>query len=183
MAKDSVLERLWDIVEGQDGYFSMPQAKALGIDRRAVIKACNRGRLERISRGVYRFTRYPITSDRVHLWEGVLWPQAHEPVEAVLSHETALALHGLSDANPETIHILVSSSVRIRRDVPAWLTVHRRDFQTTDTTHVDGLPVTTPDRTLHDIALDKDEATLAAAIQDAKRAGLVISPGTSHTNG
>ncbi|TAM74717.1 hypothetical protein EPN44_10405 [bacterium] len=72
MAKDSTLERLYDLAEGQDGYFTMPQALRAGIDRNAVVKAAHRGRVERISQGVYRFGRFPVLSERTHLWESVL---------------------------------------------------------------------------------------------------------------
>jgi predicted transcriptional regulator of viral defense system len=173
MAKDSTLERLYDLAEGQDGYFTMPQALRAGIDRNAVVKAAHRGRVERISQGVYRFGRFPVLSERTHLWESVLWPQARGPVEAALSHETALTLLGLSDVNPSQVHITVPRSFRLRREAPPWLVIHRADLGEAELDYIDGLPTTAAVRTLRDIA--KSAPTLLHdAMQDAERLGITV---------
>ncbi|MGB8909741.1 MAG: type IV toxin-antitoxin system AbiEi family antitoxin domain-containing protein [Candidatus Cybelea sp.] len=179
MPKDTTLERLYALAEGQDGYFSMPQALKAGIARNAVVKAAHRGRVERISQGVYRLGRFPVLSERTHLWESVLWPQARECVSAALSHQTALTIHGLSDANPAQVHITVPKSFRVRRDVPLWLTIHRASIGEAERDYVEGLPVTTVERTLRDIAV-ATPSLLHDAIEDAKRKGYVVPSDLTH---
>ncbi len=174
MPKDTVLERLYQIAEGQDGYFTTNQAAELEVDHKAINKAACRGRVERTSRGVYRLLRFPIFSERTHLWEGVLWPQARENVATALSHETALTLYGLSDANPTRIHITVPRAFRLRRRIPTWLVVHRANLEERERDYLDALPVTTVERTLRDIAQSASPAILHDALLDAQRKGLPI---------
>jgi predicted transcriptional regulator of viral defense system len=172
MPRDSVVEQLYELAEGQDGYFATAQATKLGIDHKAINKAAYRGRIDRVSQGVYRFRRFPVLSERTHLWEAVLWPQARENVEAVLSHETALVLHGITDANPTRVHITVPMTFRLRRKAPIGLSVHRAKLLPDDYDHIDGLPVTSLDRTLLDITATSPNL-LSDAVAEIKRRNLL----------
>jgi len=174
VARDTVLERLFQIAEGQDGYFTTRQAAELGVSRVAIKQAEQRGRLERATRGVYRLTRYPYTANVGQLWEAVLWPQSRKEITAVLSHDTALVLHNLSDINPPKTHITLPKRFRIQREKPEWLEVHRDHLLADDTELVNGLPVTTITRTLIDIGKTNRPAVLADAIRDAKRLGVLV---------
>lgn len=174
MPRDTVLQSLYEIAEGQDGYFTTVQAADQGVDHQAINKAAYRGRVRRLSQGVYRFVRFPMLSERTHLWEAVLWPQARGNIRTVLSHETALTLHGLSDVNPAQVHISVPRAFRLRRDTPPWLVVHRENVTDDDIDYIVGLPVTGVQRTLRDIARTASPAVLHDALRDAQRKGLTI---------
>jgi hypothetical protein len=150
MGAITVPERLFDLAKEQDGYFTTTQAAELGVDATAISKAAARGRIEHVSRGVYRMTRFPHSPSRAHLWEAVLWPQAASNVRGVLSHATALAVHGLADPNPQNVQLTVPKSFRVRRDLPAWLSLHRADLEEGDLVSVDGLPVTSVKRSVRD---------------------------------
>lgn len=53
------------------------------------------GDIERVTRGVYRLTRYPISPLGQYM-EAALWPQVRRPdARGVISHESALAIYGL----------------------------------------------------------------------------------------
>jgi predicted transcriptional regulator of viral defense system len=41
-------------------------------------------------------------------------------VRGTISHESALALYGLSDVSPSKVHITLPPALRIRRTPPAW---------------------------------------------------------------
>ena len=169
-------EKLFELAQDQDGYFTMRQAAAQGIKPTTLIQAARRSSLvERRSRGVYRLTLFPTGSGREHLWEAVLWPQVGTDVTAVLSHETALRLHQLSDVNPAEVHITVPKTARLERTVPDWLAVHRTDLAEYDITYVDGLRATAVERTLLDIARSLPQSNvLADAVRDARRRDLPI---------
>jgi predicted transcriptional regulator of viral defense system len=64
----------------------------------------------------------------------------------VISHESALAIYGLSDASPAKVHVTLSTGLRIRRAVPKRLALHYADLKPKDVQQVDGVPVTTAAR-------------------------------------
>jgi predicted transcriptional regulator of viral defense system len=75
----------------------------------------DRGLLERRRHGLYRVAAMPASSLDPYM-EAALWPVG---VQGVLSHSTALELHGLSDLMPAKVHITVPRRHRTRRDVPS----------------------------------------------------------------
>jgi len=168
------LTALYDLAEGQDGYFSTTQAQAEGVSRHTLAKAAARGQLLRTSRGVYRLARYPEASQHSHLWQAVLWPQVRTNVLATLSHYTALQLHELSDVNPEYTHITVPCALRIKRKQPPDLVIHHADLRAHEVQYVDGLPTTTVERTLRDVAAMGNSVALHDALRDARARKLAI---------
>ncbi|MDO8835760.1 MAG: type IV toxin-antitoxin system AbiEi family antitoxin domain-containing protein, partial [Vicinamibacterales bacterium] len=52
---------LYEIAEGQSGYFTAAQAKAAGLHQVRLVQLAKQGDIERETRGVYRFTRFPVT--------------------------------------------------------------------------------------------------------------------------
>ena len=94
---------LYDIAENQVGYFTAAQARTAGLHQVRLVQLARQGAIERVSRGVYSLTRFPV-SQLGHYMEAVLWPQVRRPdVVGVISHESALAIHELSDVNPARI--------------------------------------------------------------------------------
>ena len=104
--------------------------------------------------------------------EAVLWPQVRRPdVAGVVSHESALAIHELSDVSPARVHVTLPT-VRIRRQVPKGLVIHYADLAPEDVERVEGVPVTTPERAIRDAhASHVGNALVAQAIADGRRSG------------
>ena len=124
------------------------------------------GRLARVRWGVYRLVQYPATpnEDLVAAWLQV-------GREAVISHDSALALYGLSDALPGRIHLTVSRSASRRHP---GLALHTGRLSPAEVTEVEGLPVTTVPRTIADVAAaGLAEELVAQAVQEAIARGLV----------
>lgn len=167
------INSLYDLAEGQDGYFSTAQAEVEGVSRHTLAKAAARGILVRVSRGVYRLRRFPEISLHTHLWQAVLWPQVRTHVMATLSHYTALQLHELSDVNPEEAHITVPRVLRIKRPHNS-LIIHRADLAQHEVQYVDGLPTTTIERTLRDVAALGNSVVLHDALRGARARNLKI---------
>ena len=70
-----------------------------------------------------------------------------EPV--IVSDESAALIHGMGDLPPGGVHL---TSVRRLQSRQQWVTIHRRQITNREYQWVDGLPVTTPRRTLEDLA-------------------------------
>ena len=170
-------KRQWDtllygIAEDQAGYFTAAQARAAGLHQVRLVQLALQGDIERVSRGVYRFTRFPV-SRHGHLMEAVLWPQVRRPdIIGVISHESALAMHELSDVSPARVHVTLPAAVRIRRDMPKGLVIHNADLGSEDVERVEGVPVTTPERSIRDAhASHLGNQLVAQAISGGRRSG------------
>ncbi len=147
------IHEMYAIAEPQLGYFTAAQVREVGLNTANLAQLANRGVIERVSRGVYRLSRYPNTR-LDSLMEAMLWPQARSggPM-GVISHESALALYGMSEVSPSKIHITVPADTRMRRDVPPYLNIHRATLQPDEIRKVESILVTTPERSLRDVAV------------------------------
>ena len=163
---------LYELADNQIGYFTAAQARAAGLHQVQLAQLHQRGDVERVTRGVYRLTRYPISLLGQYM-EAALWPQVRRPdAHGVISHESALAIYGLSDASPAKVHVTVPIAFRIRRAVPTRLVLHYTDLTPTDVQQVDGVPVTTAARAIRDAhASHLGPALIGQAIRDGRRTG------------
>lgn len=165
-------QKLYELAEGQLGYFTAAQARSAGVLQVRLVQLHRSGDLERVSRGVYRLVRYPLSPLGQYM-EAALWPQVRRPgVRGVISHASALALYGLSDASPAKVHLTLPTGARVRRTVPRHLVVHHAVLPSRDVQEVEGIPVTTPERTIRDVHADHiGPALVRQAIEDGRRTG------------
>jgi predicted transcriptional regulator of viral defense system len=164
----SRIDELLPLAEQNDGLVTATQARKLGITDSVLARLTQRGKLERVARGVYHIPYFP--ADRLSQYrEAVLWARASQgPEQVVLSHETALGVYGISDANPARVHLTVPKSARLRRQKPKWIVIHRGV-----TTH-QGLPVTTVAKSVMDVMETTGRLGLARqAIKDARKEGFI----------
>ena len=99
----SLYSTLYSLAEDQMGYVTASQGRGAGVSAEAMVMMERRGRLERVSRGVYRLVEFPTVSHAQYM-QATLWPYG---CRGVLSHETALSLYQLSDVAPAKVHITV----------------------------------------------------------------------------
>ncbi len=165
----SAYQALAEIASEQHGYVTHDDARALGIPSMTLVRMAERGTLERVSRGVYRFPLLA-TGSLSQYMEATLWPQG---VRGVLSHETALDLHGLSDVNPSRIHFTVPRSHRIQREIPRLYVVHRADLSSDEVTRHEGIPIVTPERAVREAhEAGTGPAIVHQAIEDGRKRGI-----------
>lgn len=163
------LSTIYQIAEPQHGYLTVPQARAAGIRPQAVIDMYRRGVLERVSRAVYRLVNFPVF-EHGQFMEAILWPQ--DDVHGVLSHESALVYHALSDANPTRVHISLPPTHRVRRTPPKHSVIHYENLGPHDVEIIEGIPVTTPVRSIIDAHASHIGPTLIRqAIDDGRQSG------------
>lgn len=163
---------LAELAAEQFGLVTLVDTRAVGYRDSSVAQMARRGRLERISQGVYRVPFMPGGQLRPYM-EAALWPVG---VRGVLSHETALDLWEVSDVNPAKIHITVPSAHRTQREVPASYVVHREDLNPGEISEIEGVPVVTLERAIRDGAADGVALDLIEqAVRNGRDRGLLTA--------
>jgi predicted transcriptional regulator of viral defense system len=163
-------DHLFETAGAQDGYFTTRQAADAGYSTQLLLKHIRAGRVARTRRGIYRLVHFP-AGEHEELVTTWLWSER----AGVISHQTALALHGLSDALPAHVHLTLPSAWRRRRfRVPADVVLHHADVPPEDHTWFGAVPTTSPRRSLSDCAREGlSPELLRQAAQQALRRGLV----------
>lgn len=156
----------FQLAESQGGYFSARQARRAGLSRAVLAYHVKTGRLLRVSRGVYRLAEFPETP---HADLIIAWLAAGE--EAVVSHESALLLYGLTDLLPAEIHLTVPRTAS--RRLPG-VRFHTAKLEPSEIARRHGLPVTALPRTLIDlIRSGVPQEWVMQAVRQAVERGLV----------
>ena len=163
-------DRLFETAAAQHGLFTTQQAAEAGYSPQLLVHHLQSGNVRRVMRGIYRLKHYP-TGEHEELVVPWLWSER----AGVISHDTALALHELSDVLPSRIHLTLPSDWRRRRlRVPPSITLHHADLAERDRTWFDAVPITSIARTLNDCALNSlSPDLLRQAAQQALRRGSV----------
>jgi predicted transcriptional regulator of viral defense system len=157
---------LRDLALDQYGYVTPTDAATVGVPAIELRKIAQRGGLDHVAYGLYRFADIPITEFDTFI-EAVLrcGPDAH------LTRDAVLALHGLALVNPRRIR--VGSPHRVRRTLPDSIEVIREQVAPGDLTSYEGIPSTSVRRALLDccdiVMIDR----LVEATEEAGRRGLV----------
>jgi very-short-patch-repair endonuclease len=134
-----------ELAAAQFGIVERSQLRALGLSDAAIARRVRAGRLHRLRRGVYA-VGHPVLGQRGRWLAAVL---ACGP-DAVLSHASAAALWDLRPSDAVTIDVTVRGSSRRRGPR---LRVHRtRDLPAHEAETATGIPVTSPARTILDLA-------------------------------
>lgn len=159
--------RLFEVAESQQGYFTSADAKRLGYDYPHQHFHVKQGNWIRVDHGIYRLKKFPAAEheDLMRWW---LWSRK----KGVMSHETAAALYELGDLLPSKIHLTVP--LDFRKGPAKSLILHKANLSASEIVKQDDLPVTTPLRTVLDLARSHlDEERLSAVAKDAIKMGLM----------
>ena len=156
---------LYEIAEDQAGYFSLAQARELGLQRNQIYRELERGKFERAAWGVYRFVQFPASR-----FEAIHVAVLHAGEEAVVGFDTALYIYDLSDLIPDEIHLILPRTSSRRR---TGIRMHTTSLEAEDITLWEGLPITTVARTIADVAgAHQAEDHIDLAIHQALRRGM-----------
>lgn len=163
-------DHLFEIAAAQDGLFTTQQAAEAGYSPQLLAHHLGVGRMIRVRRGVYRLVHFP-AGDHEGLTVVWLWSER----EGVFSHQTALALHDLSDVLPSQVHLMLPDAWRTRRlRVPDGVVVHHGVVAESERRWFGPVPATAPLRTLEDCAAEHlPPDLLRGAALDALHRGLV----------
>jgi len=158
--------RLFTLASEQAGYFTAAQARAIGYSYQAQAHHVGAGNWLRIDRGLFRLAEWiPDVHDDLARW--TLWSKGR----GVVSYETALAVHDIGEFESARVHLTVPPRFSMTDDA---LTLHHADLPTADVLQRVGFRVTSPLRSLIDVAsLAPDEEQLGRAIAEAQSSGLI----------
>lgn len=164
-------DALYRQAEAQGGYFTARQAVDAGMDRSTLSHhARPGGRYERIRPGLFRIRHFP-SSPAEHVMAAWLPLRG---AGAVVSHESALELHELSDLIPDTVHLTVPRSERgLRRREGVRLHTTGSPPSKAEVQAIAGLPVTNPERSIVDaLEAGAQPEQIELAIRQALMRGL-----------
>jgi very-short-patch-repair endonuclease len=135
----------------------------------AIERRLANGRLHKLDRGIYAVGRRELSQEG--WWMAAVLGCG---LRAVLSHRSGGALWGVCGEAPSRIEVSVPFPSPRRRP---GVVVHRRPkLQEADVTERRGIPVTTPVRTMIDLAQVLDAGALERAVNEADRLELVDPP-------
>ena len=163
---------LYEVAAAQGGYFTAAQAWQAGYAYSQQHFHVSRGNWLRIDRGLYRLRGFP-PGEREDLIRWSLWSRNQKGVpQAVVSHDTALTVHEMSDVMPAQIHLTVPKG--FRKKIPPGCVLHKSTLAPEDVESRTGFGVTTPLRTLLDVSAGAlSQEHLNKALRDALDRGLV----------
>ena len=146
---------LQKIAEAQAGFFTAKQAKKAGFTESSHTYNVQEGHWVREFRGIYRLSSFPAVLRpelvRWHLWSMDRSGRA----QGVYSHSTALGIYIAPETTtdvPPVLEMTVPMSFRRRGATPEGLTLHFGDLPESDIVTRKGYRLTTPLRTLLDLA-------------------------------
>ncbi|MQY18205.1 type IV toxin-antitoxin system AbiEi family antitoxin domain-containing protein [Nocardia macrotermitis] len=186
MDSDSRAEIVIDLAAEQSGLVTSRQARAAAsVTPQQLKRMVDSGQLQRLHHGIYRLAHIPhdehlekrlawIALDQEH----VTWERLDQDVPTgVLSHRTAAEMHHLGDLDADEVEL--TAPRRIRLTLPD-VVVHRGNLSRDDWQTIDGLPVTTPIRTIGDLAAaSTDSGHLATVVREALTHDLVTTDGVA----
>ncbi|MCL1599645.1 MAG: type IV toxin-antitoxin system AbiEi family antitoxin domain-containing protein, partial [Actinomycetia bacterium] len=168
---------LSDIADAQKGYFTRAQAIREGVDDMRLQRAVNNGSIERLDHGVYRITgagQDPHQALRVawlRLAPGETPRQRTRRPHLWVSHRSAARLLDLGVVAADVPEFI--SDRRIQTGADVIVRVRSGGLERSDWMIHDGFVVTTPARTVADLAADRmDGGHLGRIASDALERGM-----------
>jgi len=148
-----------DLADRQHGIVGRRQLLKLGLRAKVIEHRLEAGRLRPLHRGVYS-VGHRVVPPNGYFLAAVL---ACGP-EATLSHRSAAALWGIRPTGQLRTEVTVPRSIRRRDGIQLRRAALAADEQAT----VDGIPITSPARTLLDLAAVLDRPALRRAVNEAE---------------
>src|SRR5436309_13125834 len=156
------------VAAAHEGAFTRRQALQSGMSERTIERrVADRVFLTTPLSGVLRMAWAPETW-RQQLWVAQLWAGDR----AAISHDAAATLWGLDHFAPGPVHVTVPTGTNSR----AAIAVHRSDLHRRDVRCIERLRVTSPERTLVDVAATTAAWMTEDAAESALYLGLTTGP-------
>jgi len=158
----------------RQGIFTLKDARQSGYSQPLVHHFLRTGRFQRVGRGVYRLAEYPQSeTDRFAELSALLGP------DAILSHESALALYQVSDIAPSEYHFTLPRSKRYAQPPADDVVIHTvsTPLDRRDIVNRHGFKTTSLARSIVDSArMGTAPEQIQVAIQTGLKRGLLQEP-------
>lgn len=109
-------EKMKELLEKQNGYLLAKDVAELGISKTYLSEFVNKYGLERIAQGIY------MSADT---WQDDLYVLCMKNSKVILSHETALQVHELTEREPSSIYVTVPYTYNAKHLREKGITVHQ----------------------------------------------------------
>lgn len=163
---DGRSRRAWALAKSQHGIVSRQQLLSIGLSTEAIRHRVERGRLHSVMRGVYA-VGWPVLTRQARWMAAVLACGDG----AMLSHGSAAALWKIGAEPRGLVEVSVRRRCELRR--PGLRVRGRPALAPRDCTSQDGIPVTTPVRTLVDLATQLRPMAIERAVNEADKRDLI----------
>jgi hypothetical protein len=180
--RNAVASEVASLAASQWGLVTAAQASAAGISRMQLTRMVDAGLLDRVMHGVYATPgvqgdqRLTLRAAWLTIDPGTAAEKrmANLPTAGVVSHASAAQLLGLGDLVADEHEFTVPHRHQSTR---AGVRVRKGVLEPGEVTIADGLPVTTPARTIADLLMVGHELEhVAAVVADALRRDLIDGP-------
>jgi very-short-patch-repair endonuclease len=164
--EDKRSREAWKLAGRQHGVVARRQLLGLGFNSAEIGHRISRGRLHLAMRGVYAVGWPRLTRER--RWMAAVLACGDG---AMLSHRSAAALWGIGNERRGRVDVSVRRRCELRR--PGLRIRSRTTLATADILEHDGIPVTSPTRTLVDLATELSPLGIERAVNEADKHGLI----------
>jgi hypothetical protein len=164
---------LLGFAEDQGGLVTAAQARQAGATRPQLLRLVESGVLDRLQHGIYQLSGSPIDrwTDIRAAWLAIAPDQtaadrlASDDPQGVVSHRSAALLLNLGDVDADQIEFTTNGRRRTRNSA---VKIHYGHLERSDWDVREGLPVTTPDKTVQMLATaGMDLGHLAGIVRDS----------------
>lgn len=155
--------KIGELAETQHGVVTRGQLRGLGIADRTIGESVARGRLRRLHRGVYAVGHRALKQDGRLLAAVLACGKG-----AALSHRSAARVWSLLPVSSSLPEVTRPG----RHQKQQGIVIHRSVLAADEVTTVDGIPVTSPFRTIFDLAAILTRRQLERALNEAEVLGL-----------
>jgi predicted transcriptional regulator of viral defense system len=162
---------LAQLAADRSGVFTASAARAIGVTSSTLAYHAGTGTVERLGHGVYRLVDIPSSNH-----EPLIAAAAALGRDAVVSHESALRLYGVSDVAPSRIHFTVPRSRRYVTAPAADVELHTttRAFAPGEVVRYGGFRATSLARSIVDAARAyTGPEQIVMAVREGLREGLL----------
>lgn len=158
-------QMLATIASAQYGVFTLAQALACGLTERTIERRTGRGAFVRLDPGVFAVGGSPSNWRR-----GVMAAVLSVNELTAASHRTAAHLWGLTNRRPDRVEVVAKRHERAIRD--SFIVHESLDLLQEDIATIDGIPVTSAERTVVDLGAVAPSWMVEACLDTGLRKGL-----------
>ena len=163
--------KLFELISSQGGYFTAREALKVGYSYRSQKYNLETGEWIKVGFGLYRLSNYPI-SEYSELIELSFWSRdKNDKPQAIISHQSALDVHKLGEIVPTKVCFTAPKA--FRKKIPKNYICYKSTLEKNETEEKEGFKVTTPIRTIIDVAEKIDLEQLAKVILNAYQKGFI----------
>lgn len=164
-------KELIELAMRQGGYFTAKQALKFGYSYRAQNYYVEAKQWLKEDRALYRFNFLPFSKED-ELIKACFWSRDKKDIpQAVISHESALSVHGIGEIISDKVNLTVPKS--FRKKAPRKYLIHKADLINKEVEKRDSFKVTNVVKTIIDMTENIDPEQLKKTVEDAYKKGLI----------